>query len=108
MGEYLKIYIAGPMRGIKDLNRNEFNRAEEALNVKGIYKVINPCTSDIDSGLTDEELETPKGLRIVMARDLTDVWSCDSIYMLHGWQRSEGARIEHDLAVMLNLMILYQ
>ncbi len=108
MSKYLKIYIAGPMRGIKDLNRKEFGRAEEKLKAKGIYQIINPCISDIDSGLTDEELETPKGLKIVMARDLTDVCSCDSIYMLHGWQISEGARIEHDLAVMLNLIILYQ
>jgi hypothetical protein len=105
---YLKIYIAGPMRGIKDFNHKEFNRAEESLKSKGIYKVINPCTSDLDSGLTNEELENSKGLRIVMARDLTDVCSCDSIYMLHGWQKSEGARIEHNLAVMLDLMIIYQ
>jgi hypothetical protein len=108
MCEYLKIYIAGPMRGIKDLNRKEFNKAEKNLEAKGIYQVINPCTSDLDSGLTDKELETSKGLRIVMARDLTDVCSCDNIYMLHGWQKSEGARIEHNLAVMLNLIILYQ
>jgi hypothetical protein len=105
---YLKVYIAGPMRGIKDFNRREFRKADEYLKKKGIYKTINPCDSDRESGLTDQELNTTKGLRVVMSKDLTDICGCDMIYMLHGWEKSEGAKIEHSLATMLNITIWYQ
>jgi len=106
--DYLKAYIAGPMRGIVDYNRTEFFKAASKLEDKHIYKVVNPCDSDSESGLTDAELNTSEGLRIVMARDLTDICSCDIMYMLNGWEKSEGARIEHSLATMLNMTIIYQ
>ena len=58
--------------------------------------------------MTDQELESKEGLRVVMRRDLEDVLECHAIYMLHGWERSEGARVEHALATMLGMTILYQ
>lgn len=106
--KYLSLYIAGPMRGYLDFNRKEFYKAEDNLNAKGIYKIINPCTSDDELGLTPKELESNDGLRIVMSRDLSDIATCDVIYMLNGWEKSEGAKIEHSLATMLSMTILYQ
>jgi hypothetical protein len=106
--EHLNLYIAGPMRGYLDLNRGEFFKAEDTLRAKGIYKIINPCTSDDELGLTPKQLESTDGLRIVMSRDLSDISTCDVIYMLNGWEKSEGAKIEHSLATMLNMTILYQ
>ena len=44
--EYLSLYIAGPMRGYLDFNRKEFYKAEDTLKSKGIYKIINPCTTN--------------------------------------------------------------
>jgi hypothetical protein len=106
--EQLNLYIAGPMRGYEDFNRKEFYRAEAALGSQGIYTIINPCKEDKALNLTDSQLSSTDGLRIVMSRDLTDITTCDIIYMLTGWEKSEGARIEHSLATMLNMTIMYQ
>ena len=44
--EKLKIYIAGPMRGYKNLNHEAFDRAEKNLKSKIIYDPINPAKLD--------------------------------------------------------------
>jgi len=106
--ELIKVYIAGPMRGIKDFNRKEFNKADKYMTGKGIYKIFNPSKFDEESGMTELELESKEGLRTVMRRDLNDVLGCEAIYMLSGWEQSEGARIEHALAAMLDMTIIYQ
>ena len=105
----MKVYIAGPMRGLPDLNRKEFNDAEKFLGKKRIYsEIINPVKLDKESGLDDEELLTREGLRLIMMRDLFELSRCDVVYFLTGWEKSEGAKIEHALAVMLSLTIVYQ
>ncbi len=104
----INIYIAGPMRGVKDMNYEEFNKADEYLTKKRFYKTFNPARFDKESGLSGEYLESNEGLRVVMRRDLQDLMECHAIYMLNGWERSEGARIEHALAVMLRMTIIYQ
>ena len=96
------------MRKVPDFNRQAFNKAERALIKKGIYATINPVTLDKESGLSDDELTTPDGLRVIMKRDLDALFKCDAIYMLDGWEQSEGAKIEHALAAMLSMCILYE
>ena len=106
--DLIRIYIAGPMRGIRNFNRKAFANADKHLTEVGIYKTFNPSKFDEQSGMTDQELESKEGLRIVMRRDLEDVLKCDAVYMLNGWEKSEGAKIEHALATMLGLTIMYQ
>tara|TARA_R100001594_G_scaffold88143_2_gene122442 strand:- start:4441 stop:4770 length:330 start_codon:yes stop_codon:yes gene_type:complete len=105
----LNIYIAGPMRGHKNLNREAFMKAEDYLRSKRIYyTIVNPVNLDKESKMSDEELQSRDGLREVMARDISELTKCDAVYCLEGWEKSEGAKIEHALAVMLNLTIMYQ
>tara|TARA_R100000008_G_scaffold25699_2_gene13860 strand:- start:1693 stop:2037 length:345 start_codon:yes stop_codon:yes gene_type:complete len=106
--DLLKVYIAGPMRGIKDFNRKEFNRAEKFLKRIGIYDPINPARLDKESGMSDAELISKKGLRKAMKRDIDALFKCNVVFMLTGWEKSEGAKIEHRLATMLGMTILYQ
>ena len=106
--QLLRVYIAGPMRGIKDFNRKEFNRAEKFLKKLGIYDPINPAQLDKESGMSDADLISKDGLRMAMKRDIDALFECDAIFMLLGWERSEGALIEHRLATMLGMTILYQ
>ena len=106
--DLLKVYIAGPMRGIVNLNRKEFNRAEKFLKRIGIYDPINPARLDKESGMSDKELISKDGLRQAMRRDMDALLKCDVIFMLRGWEKSEGAKIEHRLATMLGMTILYQ
>tara|TARA_Y100001970_G_C13702776_1_gene588005 strand:+ start:127 stop:471 length:345 start_codon:yes stop_codon:yes gene_type:complete len=106
--DLLKVYIAGPMRGIKDFNRKEFNKAEKFLKKLGIYDPINPARLDKESGMSDADLISRDGLRKAMKRDVDALFECDAVFMLLGWERSEGALIEHRLATMLGMTILYQ
>lgn len=104
----IKIYIAGPMRGIKNFNRDAFDEAEMNLLKKGVYETVNPVSLDEESGLTDAELVSHDGLRKIMHRDLTELLGCNAIYMLKGWEKSEGSRVEHGLATMVGMYIQYQ
>ncbi len=106
--EKLKIYIAGPMRGYKNLNHEAFDRAEKNLKSKIIYDPINPAKLDKEYGLDPSKEMSKKELRDALLRDIEAVFESDCIYMLRGWERSEGARMEHALAVALGMSIQYE
>tara|TARA_R110002051_G_C8571155_1_gene475814 strand:- start:396 stop:734 length:339 start_codon:yes stop_codon:yes gene_type:complete len=106
--EKLNIYIAGPMRGLPDLNRAEFHVAAYKLEMDGIYQVHNPAEWDENLGLTAEDLCTKKELLKAMKRDMLAIFDCDCIYMLRGWEQSAGARLEHSLATFMGIIIMYQ
>ena len=107
----LKIYLAGPMRGIPEYNSPAFIAA--AMNLRGLgYGVSTPIELDRELGFdwtgfkgTDEELDTV-GFDMCNAmrrnyRVLTD-WA-DSIAFLPGWTKSRGSLQELLVANSLNL-----
>jgi hypothetical protein len=53
-------------------------------------------------------LDSKEHLRSCMKRDLDAIMKSDALVMLHGWETSEGARVEHALAVYLGLSIYYE
>ncbi|EKT55773.1 DUF4406 domain-containing protein [Providencia sneebia] len=81
----MKIYIAGPMSGLRDCNRPEFNRVADILTKNGDV-VLNPAT--LPDGLSQADY---------MAICIAMLQRCDAILMLNGWQGSEGAKAEHAL-----------
>ena len=88
-----RIYIAGPMRGLADLNYPTFNHAARKLRGMG-WHVENPA--EIGEGLgTPEKINSdPALLAAVMAADIHALETCDAIFLLPGWQDSIGARKE--------------
>ncbi|MGL5280669.1 MAG: DUF4406 domain-containing protein [Plesiomonas shigelloides] len=82
----MKIYIAGPMTGYENFNREEFNSAAKRISDAGNV-ALNPAI--LPDGLTQAEY---------MSICLQMVQISDVVVMLKGWLKSEGARIEHDLA----------
>lgn len=89
-----KIYIAGPMRGLPNFNREAFNAAAERLAAKGWQPVnpvdierLMPCVDD-DGRVDEQELWR------VMQLELEFVKRCDTIYLLNGWENSVGATME--------------
>ncbi len=88
-----RVYISGPITGIKDYKRN-FAQAVELLFNKG-YQTINPAGMEIKDGTWEQ----------YMRADLSLMLQCDSVYMLQGWKKSKGATIEHDLAVTLGMKV---
>ncbi|ENT9927962.1 DUF4406 domain-containing protein [Escherichia coli] len=71
----VRIYIAGPMTGYENFNREAFHRAEEELKREG-HTVLNPAV--LPDGLTQLQY-----MDICMAM----IRCVDAIYMLNGWQR---------------------
>ena len=79
-----RIYIAGPMTGLLDLNFPAFNRAAAILRAAG-YVAVNPAEINPDPAAKWQDC---------MFRDLAELDTCDAILMLHGWEKSPGAQIE--------------
>ncbi len=102
-----KIYIAGKVTGLpKKEVEILFNRADRLITSLG-HISINP-TKIIPSSpnnMTDEEAENfwIKAMEVL----LPEVMRADYIYMIPNWCESKGARIEHNLAVEMEKMIIY-
>jgi hypothetical protein len=98
----MKVYLAGPMRGIEEFNFPAFYAAAGQLRAQG-HEVLNPAETDHNTGFdptglrgTDADLvHASFDLRSALAYDLT--WICthaEAVAVLPGWQRSLGARAE--------------
>lgn len=116
----IKVYIAGPMRGIPEFNFPAFHAAAEKLRSYG-YEVFSPAEKDIEHHGTDiskgnstgSEEEAARLHGFDLRRALADdtAWICNNataIYMLPGWQNSKGAVAERALSIALGLNIWYE
>lgn len=82
----MKIYISGPITN-NPRYKEQFAEAEQEITAKGheavnpvnLQKVLNPLTTSWDDYMA-------------LCRPLVRI--CDAIYMLDGWQSSQGAQIE--------------
>lgn len=87
----MKVYISGPMEGVKDYLEN-FREAEENLLKLG-HVVVNPARLD----------KVVKGYGIIredyLELDLALLKWCDAIVMLDGWQQSRGCNREYGYAI---------
>ena len=88
-----KIYIAGPMRGLPDFNYQKFNAVEAELAANG-WNVSNPVKIGEKFGTAEEINGSAILLEAVMQSELLAVKLADAIFLLRGWQHSEGARME--------------
>ena len=106
--DQIKIYIAGPMRGYKNLNHEAFDLAEKNLKRSPVFDPVNPAKMDREFGLDGSSDMTKEELKEALKRDVKALFDSESIYMLRGWERSEGAKMEHALAVALGMSIHYE
>ncbi|PAT70428.1 nucleoside 2-deoxyribosyltransferase, partial [Klebsiella pneumoniae] len=82
----MKIYIAGPMTGRENFNREAFNKEAERLTRHG-HTVLNPAS--LPDGLEQREY---MDICFAMLR------CADAILMLPSWQTSSGATAEYHYA----------
>lgn len=94
----LRVYIAGPMTGIADLNFPAFKRNTDRLRMAG-FRVNSPHELNIPVG-------TPWDL--CMRPALKHMLDCEIIFMLNGWSSSKGATVEFDLARKLGFGVIYE
>ena len=94
------IYISGQITGLPyDEAFKKFAKAEKHLKNHG-YAVVNPMTH-VPHNETWSWFD-------YMSEDIKLLGKCESIYMLKGWQKSDGARIEYKIAIRKNKKIIYE
>ena len=109
------VYIAGPMRGIPDLNFPAFDEAKRLAIALG-WNVISPADMDrrkgIDPQAPQDSYSIPEVARKFAAEDL-EVLTCDlraedgdAVAVLPGWERSTGTIAEVATALWCGLSIL--
>ena len=94
----MRIYIAGPMTGIKDFNYPAFHAAAKQLRAYG-DEIINPA---------EVVTEKDKPWAYCIRKDIAALLTCECIYMLRGYQSSRGAMLELQIATELGMNIRYQ
>ena len=92
----MRIYIAGPMTGIPELNFPAFHAAAAQLRSYG-HEVVNPAELNPGTGKTWAEC---------MRVDIAQLVTCDAVVLLPGYERSRGAMIERDLALKLEMRVV--
>lgn len=92
-----RIYVAGPMTGLPQLNFPAFHAAAAHLRTYG-YEVVNPAEINPDHSMSWEDC---------MRKDIAELVTCAAIYLLPGWERSKGASLEHHVAERLGLHIIH-
>lgn len=92
----MKIYIAGPMTGMPDLNFPAFHAAAKVLRAQG-FTVVNPAELNLDP-------ETP--WTQCMRLDIRELVTCDTIFLLRNWTMSRGARLEFHIASQLCMQVI--
>jgi len=101
----MKIYISGPISGIRvEEARRRFGEAEQVLQKQG-YRTCNPL-----------RMRFPVWLALhcghfgyvacLLLQLLWMWWTCSCIYLLTDWHTSNGARLERSFARCLGLAVL--
>jgi Domain of unknown function (DUF4406) len=105
----MKLYIAGPMQGVKDFNFPLFNLVADQLRAAG-HEVFNPAERDLErhngvnianetGSVAQAQAEHGFSLRDALADDTQFICKeADGIVMLPGWEYSNGALAEWNLA----------
>lgn len=92
----MRLYLAGPMTGIENLNFPLFTSEAARLRALG-YTVVNPAEINAD----------PKADWLACMRaDIKQLVDCDGVATLPGWVKSRGASIEVGIAYGLGLPVL--
>lgn len=96
--EYKRVYICGRITGVEEQAKEQFRKAEIKIRKKGFIPV-NPMTLPHNH---DKEWVS------YMKECIRALMTCDEIYVLRGYEKSEGAKIEIYLALGLKIKLNYE
>lgn len=95
-----KVYLSGKISGLpREEYMTRFANAEQEL-IKQGYKVLNPTKLLPSRHLWVYRLV---GYKLTLLYDLWHLMKCDGIYMLDGWEHSNGAMLEKATADIFNI-----
>lgn len=93
----MKLYLSGPMTGIPEKNKPEFDRCSEALRNMGHEVVVPEPVENADPGTNDYDS--------CLRQDLIDMLGCEAVITLEGWHNSRGARLEVSTAIQVGMRV---
>lgn len=100
-----KIFISGPISGIKDFNFPNFNFWNENLESIG-YEVVSPAKMAVEFGVPEQIQSNADLLYKLENMEIEELCKCNSIFLLNGWTNSNGSKRELAKAIEKNLKIL--
>ena len=100
------VYIAGPMTGKPNYNFQAFNEAESYLSNTYACRVCNPASFGALILRHVGRTETVYELAIDITMQALKL--CTKMYLLNGWEESNGAIREVDYAIKNNMQIIKQ
>jgi hypothetical protein len=107
-----KVYLAGPMSGIKQFNYPAFHEAARVLREKGL-EVISPAEMDtpeqqahamasVDGNVADSVAATKITWAQTLAKDVVVIGDVvTDVVTLPNWNKSRGARLEVTTAMIV-------
>jgi hypothetical protein len=110
----MRVYIFGPMRGIRFYNFPAFDAAVVELRRLG-HEPVSPADLDRATGFDPFTLpddwdwwKLPEGFSLddAIKRDTAAIMTCDAAWQLDGWERSTGATAERGLIRWRGLPVL--
>jgi hypothetical protein len=110
----VKVYVAGPMTGIPQFNFPAFDAAASELRSMG-HEVISPAELD-DPEDRAAALQSPDGSALSYGNGVKKTWGeflardvkllsdggIEAVFVLPGWRKSRGARLETFVANAMN------
>lgn len=83
------------MSGLPEFNFPAFNAEAARLRALG-YDVVNPA---------EIEHKNNANWHDCLRRDIVELLTCDTIALLPGWGASRGAKLEHAVAIGLDMQV---
>lgn len=90
-----RVYLSGPMTGIPDNNFPAFHEYAALLRAAG-YEVVSPA-----------EIQEAGTWELCLRADIRELCTCDTIALMPGWERSNGANLELHVAHRLGMEVMH-
>lgn len=100
-----KVYISGPMSGIEGFNFEAFDKAAKFIESRGDF-AVNPAVRGREWVAKHGNRPLTKAeYRNMMMDCKYDLRQCGSIFLLKGWENSNGAKEELSLAILRDMEV---